>query len=168
MTQQATDNFFSNDVNGLDASSKLPYFPANFLGIVKVDAIKAIRPRAGGRAYCVEFSVESSNIPDVFVGGRYSWYQKIPDVDAQTALGNIIGFLLAAVGLDPTRDAAKIAAEVKPNQQRILNDSCSSRQPLAGARVQLQTKVIVTKAKKQDFTLHAFSIAPPLAAAPSA
>lgn len=176
---------FFNGTNGKDASNKLPYFPAGFLGRLNIDNVKGITNLEGQRAYIVEFTVETSNMPDkVFVGGRYSWYQALNPKQLDTAYGACIAFLYAALQYDPARDQAKINAEVKPRQDFLLNSSISDvpipanpqlgtpalpAQYLRNSKVLLQTSEKPTKAGKGMpieqaratkgalFTLHTFS-----------
>jgi hypothetical protein len=160
MSQSAPAGFFSG-TNGLDPSSKLPYFPANFSGEVQLDACKGITSRSGDRAFIAEVTVLTSNLaalaPEdesyVAVGSRRSWYQSMKETG--TGYPACIGFLYAAMGLDKNKDRAKIEAEVKPHQDRMLNAAVSDKNPLAGARMHLDTSGITTK-KGSLFTLHNF------------
>jgi hypothetical protein len=163
--------FFSSDINNQDASSKLPHFPRDFIGTVKVVACKGITQREGGhRAFIAELEIESSNIPDtVRVGGKYSWFQSLKEPG--TAYPACIAFLYAALGLDSVRDKVKIDTQIKPVQDKYLNMAINDNPALydgkvnilAGQRLNLQTSNIVTKKEKKDFTIHNFSPASPLA-----
>ncbi len=149
-------NYFSGS-NGMDASAKLPFFPAGFLGRVAVDQTKGITQRDGSRAFIAELTVLESNMADrVFVGGRYSWFQSLKEPG--TAYPACISFLYAALGLDAAKHKAAIDSQIKPNQDAWLN-SCSNANPLKGAEIRLQTTNKKTKAGG-DFTLHAFSPTP--------
>lgn len=172
----APQNFFSDKANGLNASSKLPFLPAGFIGVGVIDAVKGITTRTGDRAFIVELTIESTNDPGkVQVGGRYSWYQSLKE--PLTSYPACIGFLYAAMGLDTNRDKVKIDKDVKPQQDKLLNRALSDEQPLAGERVGVQTAEIRTKLGKglsdEDarktkgalFTVHTFSVAPPAKAA---
>ncbi len=160
--------FFGERANQLDASDKLPNFPIDFCGLVQVDKCKAITTNKGDKAFIVEFTVLSSNRPDVFVGGRYSWYQgNLQGQYADTATQACIGFLHAA--LNPSKEDL---ADLKARQAAYLNASVDEKQQiLRGNKVMLQT----TEKKKKDgkaldielarqkglvFTLHSFSPAP--------
>jgi hypothetical protein len=154
--QTAPAGFFDPSVNNQDASSKLPFFPPNFIGDVRVAACKGITARNGDRAFIAELEIVTSNMPEtVRIGGKHSWYQSLKETG--TAYPACIAFLYAALGLDQTRDAVKIKTEVKPRQDAYLNQAVSERNILAGSLLRLQTSNIVTKAKKQDFTIHNFS-----------
>lgn len=154
----APAGFFSPQINGMDASSKLPFFPAGYIGTVRIAACKGITKRDGGRAFIAELEIVTSNLPEtVRVGGKYSWYQDLKEPG--TAYPACIAFLYAALGLDPQRDKAKIDAEVKPRQDAWLNAAVSDKNPLAGAPLVLQTS-IKPKKNGDPFTLHNFSPAP--------
>lgn len=181
--------------DGMDGSSKLPWFPVDFQGTLQVDLCKSITPRGKPAAYIVEFTVVESNRPDVYVGGRYSWYQGLGEPG--TAYPACIAFLYSCLGLDSVRDKAKIESEIKRNQDAYLNASCCEvpnqpftlkradgstvqaciAQHLRGARVRLQTSekakkdfknmpIAEARARGGVFTLHTFSPAPAPAAAP--
>ena len=153
--QTAPAGFFPSDINGQDASNKLPYFPAGFIGTVKISACKGITKRDSSRAFVAELEVVTSNIPEtVRVGGKYSWFQSMKE--SGTAYPACISFLYAALGLDSVRDKATIEAKVKPRQDFHLNNAVSDTNPLAGATLHLQTALKKTKAGK-DFTLHNFA-----------
>jgi hypothetical protein len=146
--------FFSNADN-LDPSNKLPFMPPKFRGRVRVDVCKGVTKRNGDKMFLCEFTVLSTNLPEtVSVGGRHSWSQNMKEVE--TATRACISFLYAALGLDPSRDKARIDSEVKPKQNMLLNNAASDANPLAGAEVDLQTDEITTKANK-PFTVHTFS-----------
>lgn len=125
MTTAAPQGFFPEKVNNMGASNKLPFFPMDFVGRLRIDCTKGFTSPAGKRAYIAEFTVLTSNHPAVFVGGRYSWYQGIDPLMADTAYQACIAFLLAALGLDPSKDAAQIQKEFAPNQAAYLNASCN-------------------------------------------
>ncbi len=154
----ANDTFFSG-TNGIDPSSKLPWFPPNFTGRVRVDACKGIVTRDHERAFIAEVTVLSSNLSDlapsdpsyVAVGSRRTWYQGLKETG--TSYPACIGFLYAMLGLSTQRDQAKIDADIKPNQDKWLNSIISDSNPMQGAEVNLQTSTILTKAKT-PFTLH--------------
>lgn len=151
----APAGFFSPKANEMDASSKLPFFPSGFIGDVKVAVCKGITKRDGGeRAFIAELEVLTSNLPAVQVGAKHSWYQGLREPD--TAYKACIGFLYACLGLDQTRDKAKIGAEIKPYQDKFLNDAVSDANPLGGRKLRLQTSTIKTK-KNTDFTIHNFT-----------
>jgi hypothetical protein len=173
MTTSAPEGFFAPDVNTHDASNKLPFFPRDFIGVVKVVACKGITVREGRyRAFIAELEIETSNMPEsVRVGGKYSFFQSLKEPG--TAYPAIISFLYAALGLDSIRDKAKIDATVKPRQDQYLNMAINDNPALfggkvnilAGARLNLQTANKITKKTKTDFTIHSFS---PIYVAPSA
>jgi len=153
---------FFQGANNIDPSSKLPFFPAGFNGEVQVDECKAFATRAGKRAFIVEFTVLSSNLTGeadvtkrVGLGARHSWYQGLDEPG--TAFPACVAFLHAAMGLDASRDASKIA-EIKPHLEKYLNTAVSDARPLKGAKMRLQTAVKKTK-KGADFTLHTFAVA---------
>lgn len=149
--------FFGSDVNNQDASSKLPFFPPDFIGDVKVAACKGITTREGQRAFIAELEIITTNLPEtVRVGGKYSWYQSLKEPG--TAYPACIAFLYAALGLDTTRDADKIKLTVKPKQDQYLNQAVGDTNILRGAMLRLQTSEIETKKTKQKFTLHNFSV----------
>lgn len=169
MSATAPAGFFSPQVNGMDASNKLPFFPPGFVGDVEVIGCKGITTRAGERAFIAELRVLTSNVPDsVRLDGKYSWFQGLKEPG--TAYPACIGFLYACLGLDSARDREKIE-KVKSKQDAYLNMAVNEdvRQYdgktniLAGARLRLQTSIKKTKAGT-DFTLHNFS---PAAAAPA-
>lgn len=158
-------NFFSTQIDNKDASSKLPNFPPKFAGNLVTNRCKGIVTGKGERAFIVEFTVESSNMPEVVIPGtRYSWYQGIKPQQEDTAYGAILQYLYAAMGLDQARDKATIDTQVKPNQSRILNNAISEANPLSTKRVRLETSAKITKEKKVEFTLHNFTVAPAMAA----
>jgi hypothetical protein len=165
---QPVQGFFSESINSRDATSKLPNFPAKFSGVVVTDVVKGIITK-GERAFIVEFTVESSNMPLVVgVGSRFSWFQKIKAQQESTGEGAILNYLYAALQLDAGRDKVKIEKEVKPQQMAILNAAVSAANPLRGRRVKVET---FEKPFKEDktkmFTVHTYSIAP-VAAGPDA
>src|ERR1019366_4783849 len=173
MSNTAPQGFFQPDVNTHDASNKLPFFPRDFIGVVKVVACKGITVREGGhRAFIAELEVETSNLPEtVRIGGKYSFFHSLKEPG--TAYPAVIAFLYAALGLDQVRDKVKIDTQVKPRQDQYLNMAINDNPALfggkvnilAGARMNLQTANKVTKKTKQDFTIHNFS---PLHVAPAA
>ncbi len=156
--------FFSEKIDNKDASSKLPNFPPKFAGVVVTDRVKGITTTKREDAFVVEFTVESSNMPEtVAPGTRYSWFQKIMPMQEDTAYGAILQYYYAALALDPAKDKKTIDEKIKPNQSKLLNLAVSDANPLAGRRVFLQTTTKITKEKRQEFTLHNFTIAPPAA-----
>jgi hypothetical protein len=174
MNTQPT-GFFNESINNMDASSKLPFFPKDFIGRLRVDVCKGITTRKGERAYIVEFTVLTSNLDTVYVGGRYSWYQSLKEQD--TAYPSCVAFLYACLGLDPARDRTKIDKEVKPKQNVWLDQSVNDDatkgpvQILVGSEIMLQTAIKKVKEAKmmtleeaeklgKVFTLHSFSPAP--------
>ncbi len=146
----------------MDSSNKLPWFPANFNGRVRVDVCKGISSERSGRAFIVETTVLTSNLSElapsdpsyVAVGSRRSWYQGLKETG--TSYPACVGFLYAALGVSPQRDQAKIETEIKPNQDKWLNSIIDPKNPLNGAEVLLQTTTITTK-KGDAFTLHNWS-----------
>lgn len=120
--------FFTDRANQLDASNKLPFFPADFVGRVRVDLCKLITTGKGVRAFIAEVTVLTSNRPDVYVGGRYSWFQKNLDGQyADTAYQSIIGLIHACFGLDQARDKAKIDGSMKMNNAAYMNAAINDK-----------------------------------------
>lgn len=166
----APAGFFSPQANEMDASSKLPFFPKDFVGLVKVDRCKGITTRAGKRAFIAELEVVTSNLPSVQVGAKHSWYQDLTEVG--TAYPACIGFLYACLGLDQAKDKAKIDATVKPKQDQYLNMAVNEdpgqfggkMNILKGATLMLQTAEKEKKRSAGVFTLHIFTPAPQPAA----
>ena len=164
MSTTAPAGFFTPDANNFDASNKLPFFPKDFIGTVKVHLCKGITVRNGGhRAFVAELEVCSSNLPEtVRVGARYSWFQSLKEPG--TAYPACIGFLHACLGLDPVRDKEKIVA-IKPQQDTYLNMAVNDDitkyggkiNILGGQYVNLQTSNKKLKDKVTDFTLHTWS-----------
>jgi hypothetical protein len=150
-------DFFSG-ANGLEPTRRLPFFPKEFFGDLQIDSCKGEETRKGP-AFIVEFTVLSSNLPEVALGTGRCWYQKTgPGKEMQeTGFRACVGFLLAAYGKDQTRDAAEIKANFAPQQDRLLNAVISEAQPLRGARVHLQTTEKGLKDGKGVFTVHTFS-----------
>jgi hypothetical protein len=147
-------SFFSNADN-LDPNNKLPFFPPKFRGRARIDVCKGITKRNGDKMFIVEFTIMTSNNPElVSIGGRHSWCQNMKETE--TATRACLGFLYAALGLDASRDAAKIAREIKPQQTALLNNAASDANPLAGEEVELQTDEITTKSGT-PFTVHTFA-----------
>jgi hypothetical protein len=146
---------FFHGTNNMDASNKLPYFPANFSGKLRVECTKGIVKRDGTRMYLAEFEVLTSNIPATIpVGGKYSWCQNMREEG--TAYPACISFLWACLGLDGNRDRQKIETEIKPKQDAWLNSTTvPGNTVLVGAEVYLQTANKQTRADK-PFTLHNF------------
>ncbi len=173
MSATAPAGFFTPQANGMDASNKLPFFPKDFIGTVRVARCKGITVRDGGhRAFIAELEVVTSNMPEtVRVGGRYSWFQSLKEVG--TAYPACIGFLHACLGLDAVRDKAKIDA-LKAQQDTYLNMAVNEDitqyggkiNILGGQLVNLQTANKKLKDKVTDFTLHTWSpyVAPAAAA----
>lgn len=163
MSNTAPAGFFSPKINEFDGASKYPWFPVGFQGRIKVAACKGITTRKGDRAFIAEVDVLSSNLQEVQVGGRYSWYQKL--TEEGTAWPAVLSFLYACLGLDMGRDKAKIEAEIKPKQNLWLNQAINDDpkqgkvQILAGQELLLQTS---NKPKKDGspFTLHTFTALP--------
>jgi hypothetical protein len=124
----APQAFFTDRANQLDASNKLPYFPADFIGRVRVDLCKIITTGKGQRSFIAEFTVVTSNRADVYVGGRYSWFQgNMEGQYADTAYQTCIGFLHACFGLDAARDKAKIDGDMKMNNAAYLNAAINDK-----------------------------------------
>lgn len=158
-------NFFSAAANTMDGTSKLPFFPAGFVGDVRVVACKGIITRKKDPAFIVELEVLSSNLAGVVhVGGRYSWFQSLKEEG--TAYPSCIAFLYACLGLDPQRDKTKIDTEVKSKQDKWLNSAVNENPALgptnvlAGATLRLQTANKKLKDGVSDFTLHNFMALP--------
>jgi hypothetical protein len=152
----APQGFFSGSA-GMDASSKLPWLPVDFIGKIRIDVCKGIPKvrKTNAPGFVCEFTILSSNLPDVHVGGRYSWFQNITEIS--TAYPAIIGLLYPCIGLNPAKDRAKIEVEVKPRQDEWLNRMISDEQIAAGAIIMVQTSNKPTKAGR-DYTLHAFNL----------
>jgi hypothetical protein len=168
--------FFSG-TNNLDASSKLPNFPAGFTGVVKVDLCKGITSRVGKRAFIAEVTVLESNLTDsadkrVSVGSRYSWYQDLSEPG--TSYPSCIGFLYACLGISKAANPDEVA-KVLPKQDEYLNKAVDEKTNLLGGSIiGLQTSLILTKQGKAKaaldpkftpikgdvFTLHTFTPGP--------
>lgn len=160
----APAGFFGVDVNAMDASNKLPFFPKDFIGTVRVVACKGITVRAGHRAFIAELEVITTNLPEtVRLGGKYSWFQSLKEPG--TAYPACLGFLYACLGKDQVRDKVEIDTKIKPQQDKYLNMAVNENPALfngkcnilAGAVVNLQTNNKKMKDKITDFTVHNFS-----------
>lgn len=146
--------YFSG-ANNRDATQKAPYFTPGFLGKVRVCKCLWLEARDGKKAFIAECEVLETNMPEEHpVGTRRSWYQNMTERD--TGLSACILFLYATQGIDKDKHLDKVA-KIKPMQEQMLEAAVDEKQnALAGATVGLETSNIVTKKKKENFTVHRF------------
>ena len=132
-----------------DLARKTPYFPAMFQGRCTIDSVRELNGFKG-HAFVVEFIIKTSNLPDVTVGSRYSWYVKMgtPEL-VEYALPNLKQFTLAAVGAK-TKEAAE---KVTPNLNALTNAACTDKQPMKGTDIFVMTNYN----EARTFTKHTFS-----------
>lgn len=124
--------------------------------VVEIENTIAKKTRKSGEALIVECRVLKSDNGAIPVGVKKSWVQPTRNVD--TALPNILNFLLAALGLDHTVDAEKIKTEIMPNASAIMKEAVT-KNSFKGERVLLEVKTVKTK-EGRDFSRHSFAALP--------
>lgn len=165
---QAPMGDFFHGTDNMDPSSRYPWLPANFQGRVRIELTKGIQTQSKGPAYIAEMTIVSSNRPDIIVGGRYSWYQKVTPGQESTAFKSVIAFMLASLGLDGGRHRAFIDARIKPGQNALLNMTAKDGNTvLVGKEVLVQTSAKPLKGQERllpeqqkTYTLHSWSPTP--------
>jgi hypothetical protein len=132
-----------------DLCTSTPFFPSGFQGQIQIDSVKELNGFKG-HAFIVEFTVVSSNLPDVKVGEIRSWYVSMATPKLmEFALPNLKQFTLAACGAK--NDAAKLA--MAPMLNAAINEACLGHQPMKGKKVFLMTR----SNDAGTFTKHSFS-----------
>lgn len=100
--------------------------------LAKILACKAIRDRKGVGTFVAECELLESSEPSLPKGTLCSWVVKL---DKEPALGNIKGFVAAALDADPKAVKAENVEQV-----------CSEGNPLKGTILRVSAQNITTKA----------------------
>ena len=121
--------------------------------LVEILEAKLLRSRKREDLYIVEGLIHESDNPDRKPGMKSSW---VVNLKQDAALGNIKGFLGAALGVDPY-DAKALKEAFTENGQDtteiVAEQSVSAENPLKGTRIKLTCTNKKTKAGN-DFTVH--------------
>jgi len=134
------------------SKARYPYFGIGDFKVA-VESTALIESRKKELLFIVEFHVLESTCGQNQNDSKASWLVKMSN---DPALPNIKQFMIAILGLDPTRDAAKIAHEISPALPAIMNEICAEPTKLAGSTAHLTTQNIITKAGR-PFTRHDFA-----------
>ena len=118
---------------------------------VRVDKILTKDTRKSGNCFIVEQTVLETSCADYPVGSKVTWLQKLTDKDV--AFSALKPFFYACLGLRYPEDKVKIEATVDPVLEQLADDA-EKNGTLNGKVLNLQTSMIVTKEKKQNFTVH--------------
>lgn len=117
------------------------------------------KTRKSGDAFIAEFEVIESDLDEVKVGSRYSWFQKLVDTDV--AFPAIKEFIATLLGFD-VRDKEgmkEFNGKVKSVLQEASEEySKEEDHPLHGLEILCETYQKETKQGK-DFTVHSWSVA---------
>lgn len=134
------------------------YLPPD--GKYKLSVVKTLvkNARKAGPSFIAEFIVEESNHPDVPVGDKRSWFQKL--VDKDVAFPAIKEFMGALLGVDRNDKAAW--KELEGKLKGILNEATNFEgsnedHPLHGMKIFVTTWQKQTK-QDRDFTVHDWEI----------
>lgn len=104
-----------------------------------INACKKIKSQANNdKLFIVELDVLESKVEDRAPGSSMSW---IVNLKHQPALGNIKGFLAAALGIPEDKIDAKVA-----------DAAVSAENPFHGRLIKCEAIEIKTQKTKQDFT----------------
>lgn len=131
------------------------YLPPKFLGKVRVESVQEYKTRTKGDAFIAELEVVESNLPEVAVGGVYSWFQKMNE----SAPREIKNFLAACKGFDPYAPGAADAfsrAFPKKELAELYAAAVGEGNALGDTVLSVETYGKKTKAKT-DFTVHRFT-----------
>src|SRR5262245_55043623 len=128
------------------------YFPSGFKGECKV--LRCFANEGGFKkdlAFIAEFEVLTSNMDEVQPGTTRTWYQgKLDDRTVrETALGEVCGFVAAALNQDPKN------SDVRQQIEASMPIVVGANNPLKDKTVIVETWSKKTKAGT-DFTKHAF------------
>lgn len=140
------------------------YMPPGFRGTLKVKKTIAKTTRKSGLAFIVEFEVievrqpgeEGHEYSPVVVGEKRTWYQGMNDKDI--AFSAIMSWA-AALGGYQSHQMDEIKSEVAPKLEEMIETATNSPSDniLVGILVDLATNGIITREKKQPFTVHDWS-----------
>lgn len=134
--------------------ARLGKTPAGFSGTVKVTRTLHKSTLKHGEAFIVEYQVEESNLAEVKVGAKFSWYQGLQDI--LQAQKNIAKFCAACSGIAPHQEAD--LEELLDNLE-VLWDEMTTKpddNEFIGATVCLARNAIVTK-EGRDYITHDWS-----------
>ena len=134
-------------------SDRPPYFEPNQTYEVKLLKTFVLETREKGDAFIAEFEVIKSSSPNQRPGSVVAFYQGLTKKDV--AFANIKQLVYAVLGVDPTKDADKIAREVDPEIENEMQKAIEKNH-MAGARVKCVTSTRKSQ-KGVDFTQHRWS-----------
>ena len=142
---------FSGLAKARTLAERVPFFPPHFQGLVIIKHCK-LWDGDNGQAFIVEFEVKSTNLPDVRVGERRSWYVKMgTPKEREMADPNIKQFAFAALEARTEADKARL----EPHLNELMLAACSEEQGMTDTVVQLNTMMN----RAGTFTKHYFAIA---------
>lgn len=150
---------FGAKVAGAKPSGQGVYCKPGLNGIAEITALKYIETRGKGDAFIVDFNILTSNSTEDKAGSVRNWYVGM-DADGM-GLGNAQKFFEALFGID-IADMEGATKEDRENAFAVMIDDAmdAKTQPMVGRLVNLITSNIITKGKKEDFTLHTWGNVP--------
>lgn len=123
---------------------------------IEIDRCLTLETREKGLAFIAEFKVLTSTCQDIQPGSSCSWYQSMGRNIRETALSAIKGFIAAASGLDPRKDAQRIKDELDPGIEEMMDAVTGQENVLCGTKIHVETYSKQTK-EGGDFTVHIFT-----------
>lgn len=128
------------------------FLPGGFNGVLEVKRTIAKETIKSGVGFIVEFDVVESNLDDVAIGSRCTWFQKMSD--RTVALPSIKAWAAAVAGYH-AHQRAEIENEVAPMLEQSLTHATDNPadNDFVGCMVRVQTDMIQTK-NGRDFTRH--------------
>lgn len=111
--------------------------------------------RKSGDGFIVEFAIDTSSGEGAnAAGSKASWFQKLSDKNV--AFGAIKEFVYAAMGFDYAKDKERIAKEIDPKIEEIMQEAISDKNPMRGLKIRCQVNMKKTL-KGGDFSVHTWS-----------
>ncbi len=151
------------DFDGIDEADifeKGQYLPAGGKFRLKVHKMLVKKTRKSGPGFIAEFTVVESSLPEVTVGGKRTWFQKLND--KEVAYPAIMEFMGAVLQYDPNNKAEwqEFKGKLKPIINEAANyEGSAEEHPLHGSLVDVETHTKTTQNDK-EFTVHTWSIVP--------
>jgi len=129
------------------------YF-SNKEGIYDVEIVRCVEKdtQRSGLAFIVETEVLTSTQPEDPAGSRRTWFQSMKN--KKIGQGAVAGFLLALFGLE---NNSSRKTDFFPFLQRLMPRVTGPENVLSGFVIHLETNLIKTREKGEDFTRHNWS-----------
>lgn len=123
----------------------------------QIDTIILKETQQYGIAYIVEFTVLESNNPLHPVGSTASWFQKMQN--KAPALSSIKEFFISAKGVDhrTAQGQMQVKLYLDPVLMQAITQTYGPEQSLKNARVNVEVRTIMTKAKNMPFNRYSFT-----------